>query len=145
MEGWMIQIFGAVATLISAWAIMRHTVNVHDKKIEKIEITQNLDREKFQLSLSSGVKRFEELGEKITVLQQTTNSHLDLKQAEDRFVSHKEMSLHIANIENSIKHIEKQMETANKETAKKLDYLTELLSTNLVKSVIPHGQVFRGE
>lgn len=140
MESWMVQVVVGIATLVAGYAVMKHTVAAHDKKLEKIEQTQSNDRKEFERSLANGVKRFEEISEKVTVLQQTTKEHLGLREAEDRFVSKEMLQLHINNIENTLKHMEKE----SMAQSKKLDYLTELLSTNIVKTITPHGAVFGG-
>lgn len=141
MESWMINVIGAVATIIAGYAVLRKTVAGHEEKFKEMrkEHAENIDY--MDKRINAGFKRLDETINRTTILEQSTKEHLGLREAEERFVSHKELRLHIANIENTLKHMEKESVSQSK----KLDYLTELLSTNIVKSITPHGAVFGGK
>jgi hypothetical protein len=80
---------------------------------------------------NAGFKRLDAISDRVTILERDTSTHLDMPRAEERFVSHKELQLHINNIDNTIKHMDKNVE----HMSGKLDELTKLLSTNIVKTL----------
>lgn len=140
MEDWVIQVVGGGITLIVGYAVLRKTVSSHDEQIKEIKKDHSYNLDLIDKRINAGFKRLDEVATRITVLEQSTKEHLGLREAEERFVSHKELQLHIANIESTLKHMEKESVAQSK----KLDYLTELISTNIVKSITPHGAVFGG-
>lgn len=140
MESWVIQIAVGLGSALAGYAVLRHTVTGHGVAISEIKKHNTEIKDEIHRQINAGFKRLDNATERITILEQNTKEHLGLREAEDKFVSHKELQLHIANIENTLKHMEKE----SMSQSKKLDYLTELLSTNLVKSITPHGAVFGG-
>lgn len=140
----MVTLIGGIATVVGGYFVLRHTVTGHEKKFEKLEREHNEFNDSIDRRINAGFKRLDEVSNRTTILEQSTKEHLGLREAEDKFVTQKELQLHLKNIEDTVKHIERAMITANQENSKKLDYLTELMSTNIVKSVIPHGQVYGG-
>lgn len=140
MEGWVLQVAVGIGSALAGYAVLRHTVAGHGVAIGEIKKHNSDTKDEIHRQINAGFKRLDHATERITILEQNTKEHLGLREAEDKFVSHKELQLHIANIENTLKHMEKE----SMSQSKKLDYLTELLSTNLVKSITPHGAVFGG-
>lgn len=140
MESWIVQVIGGIATIIAGYAVLRKTVAGHEEKFRDMKKENHDSFSDLERRINAGFKRIDEVGNRTTVLEQSTKEHLGLREAEDRFVSKEMLQLHINNIENTLKHMEKESVSQSK----KLDYLTELLSTNIVKSITPHGAVFGG-
>ena len=140
MESWMINVAIAVSGVIATYAVLRSRVERLEtdlsKHVERDEILHNTESANRSIShrestsrFDAGFKRLDILSDRITVLERDTANHLDMPKAEERFVSHKELQLHMLNIENTLKHTDKQVE----HMSGKLDELTRLLSTSIVK------------
>lgn len=140
MESLAFQVAVGIGSALAGYAILRHTVSEHGVAINEMEKHSSDMKDEILRHINAGFKRLDHATERITILEQNTKEYLGLREAEDKFVSHKELQLHIANIENTLK----QMEKESMSQSKKLDYLTELLPTNSVKSITPHGAVFGG-
>ena len=76
-------------------------------------------------------KRLDTTADRVTVLERDTSTHLTMPIAEDKFVSKGELELHLKNIELKADHTNKVVDSMSG----KLDELTILLSTNIVKTL----------
>ena len=142
MESWMVNVVIAVVGVISTYAVLRSRVErleqdlskhvAHDDVRHSSESANHgvINRE-FTSRIDAVFKRLDIVSDRITILERDTANHLDMPKAEERFVSHKELQLHINNIENNIKHMDKNVE----HMSGKLDELTSLLSTHIVKTL----------
>ena len=131
MESWVINLVIAAVGVIGTYAVLRNRVDRLEKDLAEdakthVEAYANVDRK-----IDAGFKRLDVVSDRVTILERDTSTHLDMPKAEERFVSHKELQLHIQNIENNIKHMNKSVE----HMSGKLDELTRLLSTNIVKTL----------
>lgn len=138
----MINVAIAVTGVISTYAVLRSRVERLEKDLGKhverddaIHSAENANHVIIHREVTSridaGFKRLDIVSDRVTILERDTANHLDMPKAEERFVSHKELQLHIHNIENNIKHMDKNVE----HMSGKLDELTKLLSTNIVKTL----------
>ena len=138
MEGVVIQVIGGIATIIAGYAVLRKTVAEHEEQLKEIKTVHTKSMDDIERRVNAQFKRIDDVGNRTTVLEQSTKEHLGLREAEDRFVSHKELQLHLNNIESSIRHIENGQIEMKQDMGKKLDYLIEMQSTKL-QSVIRGG------
>lgn len=120
MDHWAVELLISVSGLIGTYAVLRSTVAEHTRNIDSIE-----------KKIDAGVKRLDDVQDKVIVLERDTSRHIDLPTAEDRFVSKHELQLHLQNIELITKHTDKQVETLTG----KLDDLTTLLRNNIVATL----------
>ena len=133
-----IVLIGAIGTYaISGHRLSRLELDLkeHKTKDDEVHKNENLDikesHKTFEAKFDAGFKKLDTVIDRVIVLEQSTKEHLGLREAEDKFVSHKELQLHLKNIENSMTHIEKNSDAMTK----KLEELTSILSTNIVKTL----------
>ena len=131
MESWMISLVIAAVGVIGTYAVLRNRVDRLEKDLAEDTRTQVEAHASVARKIDAGFKRLDIVSDRVTILERDTSTHLDMPKAEERFVSHKELQLHIQNIENNIKHMNKSVE----HMSGKLDELTRLLSTNIVKTL----------
>jgi|FLOH01.1.fsa_nt_gi hypothetical protein len=142
MESWMINIVIALSGVVGTYAVLRFRVvrleedlKAHfmsDNRVrEKEEITREVIHKDFLEKLNTGFKRLDTTADRVTVLERDTSTHLTMPIAEDKFVSKGELELHLKNIELKADHTNKVVDSMSG----KLDELTILLSTNIVKTL----------
>jgi hypothetical protein len=142
MESWIIEVGIVLAGSIGTYAVARNRLERlevdfkdHVKKDDEVHEKENTEssrqHDKATTKLDAGFKKLDSVIDRVIVLEQTTKEHLGLREAEDKFVSHKELQLHLKNIENSMMHIEKNSDSMTK----KLEELTSILSNNIVKTL----------
>lgn len=131
MESWMINLVIAAVGVIGTYAVLRNRVDRLEKDLAEDTRTQVEAHASVDRKIEAGFKRLDVVSDRVTILERDTSTHLDISKAEERFVSHKELKLHVQNIENNIKHMDKNVE----HMSGKLDELTRLLSTNTVKTL----------
>ena len=131
MESWMISLVIAAIGVIGTYAVLRNRVDRLEKDLAEGTRTQVEAHASVARKIDAGFKRLDIVSDRVTILERDTSTHLDMPKAEERFVSHKELQLHIQNIENNIKHMNKSVE----HMSGKLDELTRLLSTNIVNTL----------
>jgi len=127
----MINLVIAAVGVIGTYAVLRNRVDRLEKDLAEDTRTQVEAHTSVARKIEAGFKRLDVVSDRVTVLERDTSTHLDMPRAEERFVSHKELQLHVQNIENNIKHMDKNVE----HMSGKLDELTKLLSTNTVKTL----------
>ena len=117
------QVIGGVVTIIFAAALVRFESKQNAKDIETLKekdieqdksindikskndlLTQESgdnknEIEKMQDSINTGFKRLDTALNRITVLETGSKSHLDIREAEKKFVSKEELKLMMKNIE----------------------------------------------
>ena len=131
MESWMINLVIAAVGVIGTYAVLRNRVDRLEKDLAEDAKTQVEAHASVARMIEAGFKRLDVVYDRVTILERDTSTHLDMSKAEERFVSHKELQLHIQNIENNINHMDKNVE----HMSGKLDELMRLLSTNIVKTL----------
>ena len=131
MESWMINLVIAAVGVVGTYAVLRNRVDRLEKDLEEDAKTQVEAHASVARKIEAGFKRLDVVFDRVTILERDTSTHLDMPRAEERFVSHKELQLHIQNIENNINHMDKNVE----HMSGKLDELMRLLSTNIVKTL----------
>jgi len=134
MESWMFEVLIVLAGAIGTYAVARNRLerleldfkehvkrddDIHAKEI----VVHNETHKEFNMKFDAGFKRLDTVIDRIIVLEQSTKDHLGLREAEDKFVSHRELQLHLNNIENSIKHIEKNSDAMSGKLGELLDIL----------------------
>lgn len=124
MESWMVSIGIAVAGVIGTYAVLRNRVErlENDQKTHLIDAAAkatDLNRK-----LDTQFKRIDCITERTTVLERDTSNHLDLVKAEAKFVSKRELDLHLKNIELTAKNTNKTVEKMEG----KLEELISILS-----------------
>jgi hypothetical protein len=131
MESWMINLIIASVGVVGTYAVLRNRVDRLEKDLAEDDKNQGEANAAVDRKIDAGFKRLDVISDRVTILERDTSTHLDMPRAEERFVSHKELQLHIQNIDNTIKHMDKNVE----HMSGKLDELTKLLSTNIVKTL----------
>lgn len=142
MESWVLSLVIAVSGVIGTYAVLRHRVaslesdlkelRLENEKLHEREVTHHeVIHKDFVNKFDAGFKRLDTVIERLIVLEQDTKDHLNLKEADERFVSHRELKLHLTNIDNSMQHISKNSDAMTK----KLEELTHILSNNIVKTL----------
>ncbi len=124
MENWVLNLLIAISGVAGTYAVLQHRV----KRLED-------DKKETDLKINEGFKRLDTVIDRIIILEQTTKEHLGLREAEDKFVSHRELQLYLTNIEKSIQNVEKNSDVMTK----KLEELTAILSNNIVKTLSAKG------
>lgn len=127
----MISAIGGVVTIIVGYVWLKYTVASHVEEIKAIKTDHKEYVEKIDKRLDEGVKRFEELNTHIGQL-------LDKDAADKTYARRELLDLHIRNMEKDIRDVKE----SNSEMGKKLDHLISVLSTNIVKTLTPHGAVY---
>ena len=133
----MISVGLSVVTFISTYAVLkdRHArltsdVREHIKDDMTLHARESEAHAKiyaeFETKMNAAFKRIDTLSERLVVLERDTSTHLDMQKAEARFVSHKELQLHMINIEQTLKHTDKEI--AN--MAETLSDLTRMIADN---------------
>lgn len=142
MESWMVEVAIVLAGAIGTWAVTRNRLDRLEKDLKEhstdddtLHKEEAIDRKEsyklFEAKFDAGFKKLDTVIDRVIVLEQSTKEHLGLREAEDKFVSHKELQLHLKNIEGSMHHIEKNSDDMKVE----LNKLTTLLSNNIVKTL----------
>lgn len=146
MDSWVIEVGIVLAGAIGTYAVARNRLErleadfkEHVRKDDEVHGKENTEasrlHEKATAKLDAGFKKLDTVIDRVIVLEQSTKEHLGLREAEDKFVSHKELQLHLKNIETAMTHIEKNSDTMTK----KLEELTSILSNNIVKTLSANG------
>jgi len=131
IEGWMVSGGIALATAVSTYAVLRDRHTRLEEDLKAYSDTHSLSNQEIERKIDAGFRKQDNISERVTILERDTATHLDMTKAEDKFVSHKELALHMQNIENTLKHTEKSIV----HMSSKLDELTNILSTNIVRTL----------
>lgn len=142
MESWVISLVIAVSGVIGTYAVLRHRVatlehelTIHkgedDRYHEKESTHHDVIHKEFTTKFDAGFKRLDTIIERVIVIEQDTKEYLNIREADERFVSHRELQLHLTNIDNSMQHISKNSDAMTK----KLEELAHILSNNIVKTL----------
>jgi len=110
----MLQIGSYLATILFAFALVKFETKQHTKQIEDIKE-----------QINTGFKRLDVALNRLTILESDTKSHLDLQEAEQKFVSKDELKLHLKIIENTTEYTKKEVDKMEG----KLDDILNLLSS----------------
>lgn len=134
MDSWMIEALALLGTVIGGYFWLKYTALAHEKDISEIKSQHIEDMKKTELRLDVGVKRFEELSHQISQL-------VDRESADRTYARREILDMHMKSMEKDIREVKE----SNVELGKKLDHLIGVLSTNIVRTLTPHGQVFGGQ
>ncbi|MCI4436456.1 MAG: hypothetical protein JHC33_06560 [Ignisphaera sp.] len=141
MDNWIISIAIALFGVIGTYAVLRYRVTAveselktikieHDKLHEREEEHHAVIHKEFVSKFDAGFKRLDTVIERIIIIEQDTKEHLNIREADERFVSHRELQLHLANIDNSMQHMSKNSDSMTR----KLEELTHILSISVIKT-----------
>lgn len=88
-----------MAFQIGIYFVLRYRVLMLEKKSE-LSGRENLTvNESVNKKLDAGFKRIDRLSDKLIILEQDSKFHLDLETAEAKFITRKELELHLERIE----------------------------------------------
>jgi len=99
MEGWMISLAIALITAISTYAVLRVRVSRLETDFKEHKVEDDKIHEDFSIRINSGFKRLDRISEKVTILERDTANLLDLPTAEKKFITRRELELHLEKIE----------------------------------------------
>jgi len=125
IESWMVNVGIALAGIIGTYAVLRNRVERLEKDMSSHINTSKIDGNDLDRKLNAQFKRVDNCLERIVVLEQNTATHLDMNKAEEKFVSKKELELHLKNLELVTRNTNEKVEKMEG----KLDELIEALST----------------
>ncbi|MFK5937737.1 MAG: hypothetical protein QM497_04980, partial [Sulfurimonas sp.] len=129
MESWMVSVGIGVATLIFGYGVFRNKItNIEEsfRKHEKDDVIYHTDQNRTQ---SAQFKRLDTISERCVALEALSSNHLDMQEAEQKFVSKDELQLHLKNIELVTNHTNKAVE----QIMGKQDELMKALSAVIFK------------
>lgn len=126
MEDWMVSLGIAAAGAISTFAVMRARVTRLESDLESHENSDNKLHEKEQKTFEQLADKFDVALERLTVLERDTATHLTMPKAEEKFVSKRELDLHLKNIELQTQHINSTVKNTNDMVATIMGKLEEM-------------------
>lgn len=88
-----------MASQIGIYFVLRYRVLTLEKKSEADSINHKTDNNINNNRIDAGFKRIDKLNDKVIILEQDSKSHLDLETAEAKFITRKELELHLEKIE----------------------------------------------
>lgn len=109
----MVSLGIAAISAISTFAVMRARVTRLESDLSAHEASDSRLHEKEQKSFESLARKFDTSIERLTVLERDTATHLTMPKAEEKFVSKRELDLHLKNIELETKHINATVKNTN--------------------------------
>lgn len=131
VESWMINVATLFAALVASYAVIKYKVDASSKETDSIREdmkeydTNNIKKyDRLDTKIDAYFKRLDEVSNQVIVLERDTAYHLDMKQAEVKFVTKEQLSLHMKNIDSELAHLNKNGDLM----VGKLDDLTKALS-----------------
>lgn len=110
IESWMINIVILIVGIVGTYAVLRARVSrlekdysdhieQSEKRVSDIYLKINSESKEVNLRVDAGFKRLDTVSKEVTVLERDSAKFLDLPAAEARFVTRKELDLHLEKIE----------------------------------------------
>ena len=128
IESWMVTLLIAISGAVGTYAVLRNRVTRSEKDFERHTDEYLTDKKDIERRIDASFKKTDMCIERIIKLEQDTANHLDLVKAEEKFVSKKELELHLKNIELSIINITSKVDDTNSKVESIEGKLGELLS-----------------
>jgi len=129
IESWMVNVAIAIAGIIGTYAVLK-------TRVERLEVDLKGHIEAFGINKKEIYRRFDEqckrvdsCTQRVTILERDTSTHLDMTKAEEKFVSKKELELHLRNIELMATNTNQKVEKIEG----KLGDLVEILTNGTIK------------
>jgi len=129
MEGWIIQIGLALLSAAAIYGAFRTRVARLEVDLRGHIEASGLKKRDLDRKLDAQFKRVDTCTERVTILERDTSTHLDMIKAEEKFVSKKELELHLKNIELMTTNTNQKVEKIEG----KLEDLIEVLTSGTVK------------
>jgi hypothetical protein len=129
IESWMVNIGIALAGIIGTYAVLRNKVDRLQTDLRDHSSTSQTGKRDLDRKLDAQFKRVDICTERITILERDTSTHLDMVKAEEKFVSKRELELHLKNIELMTKNTNQKVEKIEG----KLEDLIEVLTSGAIK------------
>jgi len=104
------QILIGAGTLIAMFVLMRAKTAQHSEQIAEIRKWQKEHSDGNENRINGGFKRLDNTVDRVTVLEQNSKQHLDLKEAEEKFVSKEELRLQLETIAVSTAYTRKEVD-----------------------------------
>ena len=128
VESWMVTLLIAFAGAVGTYAVLRNRVTRSEKDFDKHIDEYTINRKDIEKRIDDSFKKTDMCIERIIRLEQDTANHLDLVKAEEKFVSKRELELHLKNIELSIVNVTSKVDDTNSKVENIEGKLGELLS-----------------
>ena len=128
VESWMVTLLIAISGAIGTYAVLRSRVARSEKDFERHADKYSTDKKDIERSINASFKKIDICIERIIKLEQDTSNHIDLVKAEEKFVSKKELELHLKNIELNIVNIRSKVDDTNSKVDSIEGKLVELLN-----------------
>jgi hypothetical protein len=113
MEEWMVSLGIATVGVVSTFAVIKSKVTRLEIDLLSHESHDERIHEREQNSFSQLCDKVDTSLERLTVLERDTATHLTMPKAEEKFVSKRELELHLKNIELETKHITTTVKSTN--------------------------------
>lgn len=123
-ESWMVNIFIALVGIVGTYSVLRSRVNRLEEDAKNHLKEDKLYHKDTDRKMDAQFRRIDEALNRCTILEQDANNHLDIKYADEKFVSKYELELKLKNIEDEAKHTSKTVDKIEG----KLEELVSILS-----------------
>jgi len=138
IESWMVNAATLLAALVASYAVIKYKVDASSKELENIkselkehDTIDTKHHDDITNRINAGFKRIDEVSSQVIVLERDTAYHLDMKQAEVKFVTKEELNLHMKNIDGELNHLNKNGDIM----VGKLEDLTKALSQFMLRDL----------
>jgi len=88
-----------ILSQIGMYFVLRYRVSMLEKNFVTHDVNDAQKHTNDNKRIDAGFKKIDSLSDKIIVLEQDTKFHLDLETAEAKFITRKELELHLEKIE----------------------------------------------
>ena len=133
IESWMISTAIAIAGGIATHATTRSKLGILKEDFKEHLQEDNVYHRDMDRKLDAQFKRVDSLTNRCTILEQADKSHLDIDTAEAKFVSKKELELHLKNIELVSQNTQKTVEKIEGKLEDIVEVLTDIKQQRSIK------------
>ena len=128
IESWMVTLLIAISGAVGTYAVLRNRVTRGEQDFEKHIVEYTNEIKEIENKIDHSFDKIDMCIERIIKLERDTSSHIDLVKAEEKFVSKRELELHLKNLELNIINVTSKVDDTNNKIENIEGKLGELLN-----------------